>query len=490
DSPDERAAAPVEDGARSLAGNSLWALTAQAVSKVASVVFVAAMARALSKVDYGYFNLALSLVPLFLIFGIWSLDAVVIKEIARNPTRTATVFASGLVARAGLGALALGMAVLVTPFFVDGMTPVLAIALVGAALFLDQIAEFIGAVFRGLERMSLYGIVIMANRIVSTAITLVVLARGGTLVAASSAYLVGSLIALAFAWILLLRITPIHRTDVSSNETKRLVREGLPLGVSDVLNMAILRLDSVLLYLLRGPVSVAVYGVAYRLFESLLFVAWSMATAALPRIARAHTPADSARTYDLLLTATLTIYVPAAAITPFAGSWLVTTVFSDRYLPSAEALTWLMLALVLYGFGHMARVAAIGIGRGREIARVAGASLAVNIVANLTLIPRFGFVGAAMATTITEGCQAVALGTLFYRATATRPSVKILMPLAAGAATAGVLTALNAAGFAAIVIGMGTYAITLLGISAVLAPELGASLLRLIMKRRVGHGSS
>jgi O-antigen/teichoic acid export membrane protein len=473
----------------SLAGNSIWTLLAHGVSKIASLVFVAVVARSLSRVDYGYFNFALAFVPLFLVLGIWSLDAVVIRDIARDRSRASTVFMSGLIARVGLGLAALVLAIVVTPWFVDGSTPMIAIAVVGAALLLDEVSDYVGAVFRGVERMALYGTVVMVNRIVSTIITVIVLAAGGGLIAAALAYLAGSVIALGFSAVLLRKVARVRWTDFRSEETRRLVKEGIPLGIADAFNMAILRMGTVLLLVLRGPVAVALYGVAYRLFESFLFVVWSLATAALPRIAREER-SGAAATFDLMLALTLAIYVPIAVLTPFAAHWLVTTIFSARYAAAAGALGWLTAALVFYGIGHMARVAAIGLGRRNVIARAAGAMVALNLVLNLALIPRYGILGAALATAATEGVQAVVLLQVFYRATAAPgPSRIVAVPLLAGGVSLASLMTLDVLGPLALVAGGLVYLVAL-GISVrLVAPDQGRGALRALTMRPAGSGA-
>ena len=85
--------------ARRFAGNALWLLIGDAAAKIASLVFLILVARALSRVEYGYFTFSLSFIPLFLMLSAWGLDDALFREVARSRERVSELFASTFIPR-------------------------------------------------------------------------------------------------------------------------------------------------------------------------------------------------------------------------------------------------------------------------------------------------------------------------------------------------------------------------------------------------------
>jgi PST family polysaccharide transporter len=263
----------------------------------------------------------------------------------------------------------------------------------------------------------------------------------------------------------------------------------VPLGIAGVLNMALFRLDSVMVEAFDGIAAVGLYGVAFRFFESFLFVSWSLGNVTLPRYARDGAGARSARTFDVAVSASLSFYVPLTVGSAFAARWVVQLVFGARYADAADAVPWLTLAAALYAVTYQARTAVIGVGGRSSIAWVAALALTINVSANLVLIPRHGFVGAAMATALACGVEAVLTTVAVRRAGVTvRVSRVVAVPLTAGAVMAAALAGFGLAGAAAAVVGAAVYLVALAGAAVMLAPAERQTVLGLLRRPRVRPG--
>jgi O-antigen/teichoic acid export membrane protein len=446
---------------------------AEVAGKVASFAFVVIVARHLGTRDFGYFTFALSFVPLFLVFGGWGLASTVVREIARDQGRLSEVFATGLALRTSLGLGGLALALASGPLFLSGGRAYAALAVVGVALLLDELSTFLGTVFRAFERMKYQALVVLTNRILSTALAVVAVSLGAGLVVVCATYLAGSAGAFLFGAIALRRyFPPVDFTQIRRSVTRSLVRTGIPLGFAGVLNTAVFRIDAVMLQAIRGPVEVGLYGAAYRFFESLLFVAWSLGNAALPRMARERRGDEVGRTFELTALLSLAFYVPVALTVPFASSWLVTTLFSDRYEDASSVVGVLTGAALLYAVAYAARMAGIALGRTKEIAIIAGVTLVANVAMNAFAIPRYGFEGAAWTTLATEALEAGLLSGFFLYANGTFVRLRpLLVPVAAGGGLAVLLLGAGLEGGAALLAATLAYPPLLLLSAALLAPD-------------------
>jgi O-antigen/teichoic acid export membrane protein len=305
----------------------------------------------------------------------------------------------------------------------------------GAALFLDEISTFLGTIFKAYERMWWHALVTLVNRIVSTVLAVIVLSATDDLVLVALAYALGSLGALVFGWVVLVRrFPPIDLRAADRRTGIDLLKQGAPLGLAALLSMAAFRVDVVLLQALSGAAAVGLYGVAYRFMESFLFVSWNLANAALPRLARSDSRQSTARTFEASLSLILLFYLPLAVGSMFLSRWVVVGMFSERFAAAAVAVPWLVWSALLYGVAHLSRVSSVAKGTSRGIVYVALGALAINVTGNLIFIPTYGFRAAAVVTFVTECFDASVLFGMFVRRHGwPKPSGMVLIaPLAAG----------------------------------------------------------
>jgi O-antigen/teichoic acid export membrane protein len=178
---------------------------------------------------------------------------------------------------------------------------------------------------------------------------------------------------------------------------------GLPFAVTFVLTTLYWKLDVPLLKLFKSSDEVGWYSLAYKPFEALLFVPITMLGVVLPVLAvYQRASVDRLRTavvmfFKALLMLGWPLSIGAVVLAyPLAGLW-------SRFYPQAiPALQILALAYV-FAFVNNAFIGALTVlDRQATYAKAAGASLAVNLVLNLILIPPFGYIAAAWTTVVTE----------------------------------------------------------------------------------------
>ena len=470
---------------RRLLANVGWMLLSQGAGKVAGFAFVLIVARGLGTTEYGYFNFAISFAPLFLIFGAWGINIVVASDIAREPERLSEVFSSGFVLRFVLELLGLVACLATAPFFVHDVTAWLTVAIVAAALLLDDVSGYLGNVFRAFEQMRYQSLVTLANRIASTVLALAAVLAGGELIAVSAMYFLGSLGALVLALVTLRqKFPPIRLTDRRRELVGSLLRGGFLVGIASALSMALFRIDVVLLQGIRGAHDVALYGVAYRFIDSFLFFAWGVVNAALPLIARARGRAERARAFQLPVALLLAFYLPLLVWPIFCSRWLVVTLFSDRYAAAAPAVPWLAASAAFYAAAYLARVSAIAAGRRAALVWIAAVGVAVNVGVNAVVIPRHGFVGAAVVTFVSEVLDAALLLALTTRADLTLYVSRVAaVPVAAAGCMAVFLLATGLRDASAFVGGGLVYLVALAAAARLIAPDESRKAVGLLRRR-------
>jgi O-antigen/teichoic acid export membrane protein len=180
---------------------------------------------------------------------------------------------------------------------------------------------------------------------------------------------------------------------------------GAALQVQSVMGFAFERTDVVLLGAMAGAPGVAAYDVAYKGPNQVrgLFVAFR--SVFFPHIAGHYGAGRTAEAERFLRSTLRTVscgLAGATLITALYGRELVSIVFSPAYADSGPVCAVLMAGVSIGLCNFLIGLALIASGRPRVVLRAAVPEAAINIMANLLLIPAFGAFGAAGASVLSR----------------------------------------------------------------------------------------
>jgi len=192
--------------------------------------------------------------------------------------------------------------------------------------------------------------------------------------------------------------------------------------------------DVFLVRWLRGEVELGAYAAALRPLNPLLGLPLVLATPLLPTLAGSAARARSEFASQVAGAASL--MAAAGAVSAAAGAGfardVIQVLYHGRYLDGAleavSAFRWLSLALGLACVGAPYMTALIADRRERLVLVICASGLAANLVGNLWLLPRFGFVAAAVTTAATEAV-ASGLAIVAFRSRHGRAPAAVSAPL-------------------------------------------------------------
>lgn len=162
------------------------------------------------------------------------------------------------------------------------------------------------------------------------------------------------------------------------------------------------------------PAEVAFYSIAARLAEHLLWFPQAVGMALFPRLAGSG-PAEAHRMTAAAIRQTLVLSVVPAVLLAGFGRFLITLWYGTDYAPAAAPLRWVCLGIVMMSLYVL--LSRNFTSRNRQGINIFSAYLALcgNLMLNLFLIPRYGIVGAAMATACSYSVATLLLLGLFLR---------------------------------------------------------------------------
>jgi O-antigen/teichoic acid export membrane protein len=173
---------------------------------------------------------------------------------------------------------------------------------------------------------------------------------------------------------------------------------GMPLVPSALALWTINFVDREFVVHYKNATEVGVYSAAVKIAAVITFVMVAFRTAWPAFAYSIEDDRDAKRTYSFVLTYLLTLTSWVALALGALAPWLVQLLTDPRYQRAEKGVALLAFAGAVYA-GYV--VLAIGSGRARKTQLnwvVTGAGAVVNVVLNIVLVPRYGMVGAAIAT--------------------------------------------------------------------------------------------
>ena len=396
--------------ARTIARNTSVQAVAEILGKVASLGFYVVMARELGQEGFGDFTFALSLALMTTVFAGFGIDQVIARTVSRDRSGAARLMTDALTVKIGFGVLGILIA-LVVAFAGGYATDVkVAVGVLAVAAVVELVTKIFHATFQGLDDMRPVALAFLIQRYFTAAVGIALLLAGGGVVAMALVYLAGAVLAQLFIGLrLAARAIRPHR-KVETTRARALVVGSFALGMTLILNTALFRVDATLLSLMKGNDDVGIYGAAYRLLESTLFLSYTFVTALLPtlsRLSRTSTP-TLGQAYEVGSKLVATVLLPIGVVFVAFAEPIVDLLYSDEFAAAVTPVRLLGAAAALYGVAYLGSYVLIA--QSRYLAVLPWATLGVlvfNVVANLLIIPEHSYDGAAAVTSASEALLAI-----------------------------------------------------------------------------------
>lgn len=265
---------------------------------------------------------------------------------------------------------------------------------------------------------------------------------------------------------------------------RRLAREAVPLSIGSLLIVAYGRVDALIVYSSVGAAAAGLYNAVYRFVEQAGVIPLSLVITLTPIASRLipSKPAEARSLLQLALDLLAMFSLPALAFAIVASEPVVRLLYGPEYHAAAPALPVLMGAFTVICCGYAIGLFTLMLDLQRQFARFAVVALVFNVVANLLLVPRYGFMAAAWTTLATETLVVVLIGRVVFARLQMRLSLGRVGRTAIAATLSGLATfALLEAGVGVLLLLLAASLVHLAGLFALRA--LSVEEIRAILRR-------
>lgn len=397
-----------------IAKNTSYFTLALILQKIVSFSYFIIVARAIGPENLGKYYFAISFTTVFAIFIDIGMSSVLIRETAKYQERAYSYLRNILSVKLILSFLSLiTIAILINLMGYPQLTKDL-VYLSSLAMVLDSFTLIFFSVSRGFHNLSYESFSSVAYQLIIMALGLLFLRSGLSLqwlmaavVAASLANFCYSASLIAFKW--KLSLEPAWRGDL----IKKIVMMALPFALFGIFQRFYTYFDSILLSLLAGDTYVGLYSVAFKITSALQFLPLAFVASLYPAMSSYHVTnrEQLAVTFERAMNYLIIIALPiSAGIIVLADNLIL--IFKSEYFGSILPLQIIIASLVFIFASYPVGSLLNACDKQKVNSLNMAAVLAVSIVMNLILIPRFQAVGASI-TVLATNILLLALGLIW-----------------------------------------------------------------------------
>jgi O-antigen/teichoic acid export membrane protein len=388
----------------------------QLLQKLVGFLVIALMTRHLARDQMGEFFLAAAI-------GLVAAQATelgttrhLIRSIARD--RPQALLHLGRVVSMRLPAMLLSFTVVNSACLLVKPSLSHTLLLVSFYLLLQDLQGSFNAFFVGHEHFGFRTMLEVMGQVLLAISTLVLVAGGGGLHTILLAYVI------AYASVLLVTVTIIRtrygpfRLRWDLKELTGVARLSLPILAVTLLDTVHFKADTMMMGFLRPLSDVAAYEAAYRLFEVSRVVVRPVSLIFYPvcvTLAAKHDWPELERVFRRLTRTSLGVGVVVTSGVLAAAGLIVPLVFGPKYTDSIPLVRVLFLTSPMLFTGLLAVLLVHTLHQERLAIRAALGCIVANVSLNLMVIPRWGPLGAAWVTCVTQTLWTAWLVRVVYR---------------------------------------------------------------------------
>ncbi|HEV8601652.1 MAG TPA: flippase [Patescibacteria group bacterium] len=320
-----------------------------------------------------------------------------------------------------------------------------ALYIIGCSLLIASLSLPFRSVINGFQRLTVIARINFLNSVINGSMMILAITLRKHLIFLASISLIVSSFDFFIYWYFVNRNFVKFSLSFDKQFAKQLLIATFPFALLTIFSIYN-RVDTLLLPHLRNFEETGYYSAAYKFWDVLAFIPTVVGISLYPYFAESISLNLKDRVRSGL--ETYTRYMIAVGIPMAVGAYLLAprltlAFYGKSFLPAAPAL-WLLVTAVAILFIYSPSNSLVISQQTKLATKITGFTLLTNVVLNLILIPKFGFVAAAAVTVLSELMQALA-----YRFVITKKIIDykffrfFVKPAIAAAAMAGVVLLLE-----------------------------------------------
>ena len=389
--------------ARKVAKNTLWIIFGYAIQVVLGVITVACLARYLGKDNFGKFSFVFVYLGFFNLIIDFGIGQILVREVSRDREKAGKLIGNAIIIRLILSVFAIVLACLFINLLHYPFKTKLLIYIASLS-FLLSISGLYGLIFQVNLKIKYSIFADICNGLLKLGLFSYFIYLRFTLAWFVAATVITCIPGIFIVMILSKKfIKPDFHVDFKM--WKNLFREAFPLALTSVFIMIYARADQLLLFHMKGAQEVGYYAAIVKLAETFNMIPSAFLTSIAPLFYDyfAVSGKKLEKAYELTFKYLSAFVIPIVfGVFILAGN-IIMLVYGRQFIEASFALRILIWSEIFVFLGTIQYYILVSVGLQKINFIITLASMVINVLLNLILIPRYGIAGASAATLVSYG---------------------------------------------------------------------------------------
>jgi len=367
-------------------------------------ILVIYMARILGAAEFGKYSFAVNFTLLAGIIPDMGLNYLYIRDVSRDRSKAKKYMSNFISIKILLSTITFTLIVLAINLLGYPQDTTFAVYGMAVYMILTSFFELFRSSFYAFEKMEYDAAVKITERVLLFSAGMYVLLAGYGLMGIISISMLAAAVAFIMSFIFMLWrfVRPVLSLDFEF--CRKSIKTAFPFGVAVIFSLIYFGIDSVMLMIMAGDRPVGIYNAAYNLILGITIIPTAFTAAIYPLLSRYFkTSRNSLRAlHGKAMKYLVMLAIPIGFIITLTAPKIIDFLYGPEYASSALALQLLVWGGAAWFISMGVNASLRAVDRQKTLAWIAGTGAALNVSLNIFLIPMFGYIGAGIATIITQ----------------------------------------------------------------------------------------
>jgi len=353
----------------------------------------------------GEYNTITTYVNFFIVIADLGLFSVTVREIAKNPDSEKKILANVLVIRiiSALAACLIAILIILLSKYRGDNNIVFGTIIACGFLFFNLLGSVYDIILQYRLKMQFSALAEFLSKIISIIALIIVIRFHGNFLLIMSTIALSGLMIFLFKWLFSTRFT---KFGISYNKkiADWIFNMAWPIGVVFIISNLFFKLDTLMLFVIKGAAAVGIYSVAYKILEVSIFFGSYFASSLKPIIS-SHIEKDKNYLKGLVsksISVMLFLGLPISIISFVFSREIIIFLSNESFISGSRALVFLAFTLPIIYIDILLAEILIAADERKLLLRISVFILLFNFVCNLILIPKYSFMGGAYGTFLSQ----------------------------------------------------------------------------------------
>ncbi|VVB72866.1 putative flippase AglR [uncultured archaeon] len=331
------------------------------------------------------------------------LGTLALRDIARDRSVAKKYMGNIIAIKLILAVITFGFIGLIINLMHEAPQTVNVVYLITLYVVVGSLVGTFNSLFQAFQRMEYVSIGRILSAILMLVLSVIALQRGAGVVAFAFIYFLVNLIILIYSMLISAWFFLKPGLDIDWAFWRSSIQEALPFCITSLSIVVYYHIDKVMLSLMVDNTSVGYYNSAYNLVMSLLFFYSAFSASVFPLMSYFYPISKEAfmQTFERSVKYLWIVALPIGVGTTLLAGKIVEIIYGPSFAPAVIALQILVWAHVIIYMNAYANILN-NINKQSLVTRQTIICAILNISLNVILIPRYSYIGASVATVLTE----------------------------------------------------------------------------------------